>query len=195
LRRVGIFGATFDPPHFGHLIAGQSMMEALNLDLILMLPANINPLKEAASPAPVKSRLRMITEAVASNSKFNVCDIEIKRGGTSYMIDTVIALRQQYPDEDTELYLLIGADTAEDFHLWKEYQRLSEMVKVVVFNRPGYNLEEVIAKMPVPVLKVLIPMIEISSTMIRERVLNGESIRYLVPEAVRRIIKEEKLYQ
>lgn len=192
---MGIFGSTFDPPHFAHLLAAQWSLEALNLDFILMIPASINPLKQEHIPAQPQLRLEMVNRAVEGCPHFLVSDVELQRAGVSYMVDTIMELRRTYTVEEYKFYLLLGADVANDFHLWRSPRELSELTTLAVFNRPGYDFNRVMAKLPDSASAIKIPELEISSTLIRERVKSGKSIEFMVPPSVISIIDRENLYR
>ncbi len=193
--RVGIFGSTFDPPHYAHLIAAEWSREALSLDFVLMIPANRNPLKQPRQSAPADIRLQMIGAAVKNTSKFIVSEIEVRRAGASYMVETLKELQGEYPPERHSFYLLLGADVARDFHLWRNPLEVSEMASLAVFNRSVYDLDEAAAKLPGKPVKIWIPQLELSSTIIRRRVREGKSIEFMVPPAVTEIIEREGLYR
>ena len=185
--RIGIFGGTFDPPHVGHLIAAQEIHAQLELDRLLLVPAAVPPhkLDRDVTPAPV--RLEMITAAVAGDERFSVSDIEIRRDGPSYTVDTLRQLREEWPD--SELVLAIGADQAVEFDTWREPEEIRRLATVAAFARED---EEVPEGWDGPVVRV--PYLEISSTEIRRRVGAGEAWRYWVPEAVEEIVRREGLY-
>lgn len=193
--KIGIFGATFDPPHYGHLIAAEFSMSHLRLDEIILIPANRNPLKQDQIPAPPQFRLEMIKAAVDGSQCYKVDDVELRRGGNSYMIDTFMNLQKEYSAGKSEFYLLLGADSAKDFAHWKDYQTLAKLCKPIIFNRPGSNLSKVAVNFPADCSTLEIPMIEISSTMIRNRISEGKSIKFLTPDPVIEIIEREKLYR
>jgi nicotinate-nucleotide adenylyltransferase len=192
---LGIFGAAFDPPHYGHLIAAEWVAEELRLRQILMIPSNINPLKRLHPPAPATFRWEMIQAALKSHPNFKVSDIEIKRSGISYMIDTLKFLQNDYPPNLYRLYLLLGADIAAEFGLWRDYEKIAQICQLVAFNRPGYDIKKIVSELPAGAISVHIPMMDISSTMLRERIQLGKSIRFLTPSPVCEIIEREKLYR
>ncbi len=191
--RIGIFGASFDPPHIGHFIAAECAAYELGLSKVLLIPANLNPLKREHCPAAPEIRLRMTQAAVSGNALFEVSAIELERGGISYMAETVDALREEHPLD--EFILLLGADSAAEFHLWYDYERLAEEVSLVIFNRPGYDLSLISQAMKPSHRTVKIPSIEISSTDIRSRIKHNRAYRYMVPAAVYDIIEELGLYR
>ncbi len=194
-RKIGVFGGTFDPLHLGHLVAAQEVMEAMELDRILLVPAAHPPHKGTHGLTPGASRLRMVREAVLEDDRLGVCDLEVVRGGVSYTVDTLRELRRTH--EDDHLFLVLGADQWRTFGTWRDPDEVAHLATVVVMTREGAGASDDAgfgdAPTP-PHAEVAVPRIDISSTDIRRRVRGGRSIRYLVPEAVRRIIKAEKLY-
>ena len=194
MTRVGIFGATFDPPHIAHFIAAEWVADELQLDKVILIPANMNPLKQAHTPAPPQVRLKMVSESIKDSPMFEVSSVELDRGGVSYMVDTVHSLRKTLNVDSYSLYLLIGADAASEFHQWKDYKELAEIATVVIFNRPGYNLSEISAALNAEHLVVRIPSLDISSTSIRDRVKAKKPIDFLVLPGCARIIKDLHLY-
>ena len=192
--RVGIFGATFDPPHIAHFVAAEAVAAELQLDKVIFIPANLNPLKQGHKPAPPEVRLRMVCESIKENPLFAASTLELDRGGVSYMVDTISLLRSNFKPESYRIFLLLGADAAAEFHLWKNYKELAELATVVVFNRPGYDLSKVSGKIDIEHLTVSVPPLEISSTSIRERIKAGKSIDYLVTPGCKKIIEDLQLY-
>lgn len=198
-RRLGLLGGTFDPIHYGHLIAAQTACEGLALDGVLFVPCGIPPHKDAAAVAPAADRLALTTAATADNPRFKVSRVEIDRSGPSYTYDTLALLSQQY--EGDEWFVLIGLDAFAGIFSWHRWEDLFHLAEFVVVGRPGYNgslLEKTLARLTPGqrqrVRSLSIPSLDISSTDIRRRIRAGRSVRYLLPEAVRRIIKEKGLY-
>jgi nicotinate-nucleotide adenylyltransferase len=189
MKKVGIFGGTFDPPHFGHLIIGERVREECELESVMFVPLNIPPHTKKI-PTPAKDRLAMTKLATKENKYFVVSESEIARNKTSYTIDTIKELKHLLPS--TELYLIIGMDEAVEILSWKKVKELVKMVKFVIIKRPKVkeNLHSILKES-----KIIDLEIGISSTEIRERVRKSKSIKYLVPEEVRRYIKEKKLYR
>jgi nicotinate-nucleotide adenylyltransferase len=187
--KVGIFGGTFDPPHHGHLIAAQDAIIELELDKILFIPARVPPHKAQEQISPAAVRLRMVYAAVEGDRRFEVSDVELRRTGPSYTADTLRDLRESRPGDD--LFLLIGVDQVREFHTWHESDVVLRNAKIVLLSRSG--VEEVpesdIVYRNVPVTRV-----DVSSTLVRERVRAGRPIRYMVPVAVEKIIADERLY-
>jgi len=192
--KIGIFGGTFNPPHYGHLIVAEFIREEVGLDKIIFIPCSIPPhkqndeyLSQIASP---EHRFEMVKLAIIENKFFEVSDIEIKRGGVSYTIDTINYLTSNFPGE--EFYLLIGADQFAEFHTWRKPEEIVQKVKLIVFNRPGFSVPQ--TRFSKFATFITIPNIEISASAIRKRIKIGKSIKYLVPQAVEEYIFANKLY-
>jgi len=192
MQRIGIFGGTFDPPHVGHLIAAEMARDAYAIERMLFVPAAHSPLKASEKATPVEHRLAMTELLVAGNTNFEVSDIELKREGTSYTIDTLRALQHLNPD--SALFLFIGMDNAARFQQWKDPEEVSKAAMVVALPRRGFEFNEIPDEIRYLLEVFPIPLIEVSSTEIRERVRSGKTIRYLVPPAVEQYIREKKLY-
>jgi nicotinate-nucleotide adenylyltransferase len=193
VKRLGIFGGTFDPVHLGHLICADQLREALGLDLVLFVPASAPPHKPEAEPAPAEHRLAMVRMAVEDHAGFQVSDIEIRRGGVSYTIDTVTQLRKSF-GERTEFWLLMGQDSFAEVSAWKEPARIAAECFFGVACRPGYPRG---VRSPVPQARaefVDITAVDISSTDIRARLRWGKGIRYLVPLKVEAYIRQVGVY-
>ena len=190
-RRIGVFGGTFDPPHIGHLVAAVDAQQALDLDVVLLVVANV-PWQKAGQRAisAAGDRLAMVEAAVADRPGLEVCDLEVRRGGPSFTADTLAELRAAEPDAD--LYLILGNDAAAGFATWERHEEVARLAHLVVVDRPGT---------PTPIddgfdwTRVDIPELEISSTELRRRVLDGRTIDYLTPPAVVSCIAERGLYR
>ena len=194
--RLGIMGGTFDPVHVGHLIVAQDVLDALDLDRILLVPAARPPHKSHEDLAPAALRARMVRSAVEDDPRFQVSDLELKRAGVSYTVDTLEELRDQHPE--AELHLILGADQWADFGHWHKPRRIAELARLVLMTREGDRPSEVDAGFtdgPPPEFRELrVTRVEISSSRIRERLRAGRAVRYLVSEPVHRIIEAGKLY-
>jgi nicotinate-nucleotide adenylyltransferase len=186
--KIGILGGTFNPIHIGHLILAEEAREKLSLDEIIFVPAYLPPHKDSADIAPAKQRLEMVKVAIRTNRKFSVSDIEIKRDGRSYTIDTLRAFKEIYPRD--ELYFIIGSDLLKYLDEWKELKDIITMVKFIAATRPGYALE----KIPSHISTLPIRAVDVSGFEIRQAIREGKSFRYLVPEAVFRYICKKRLY-
>ncbi len=198
-RRIGILGGTFDPIHMGHLITAEIVRVSAALDEIIFIPAARPPHKENKGEAPAEDRLRMVQCAVEGNPAFSVSDIELRREGPSYTVDTIAALSEQLGD--AELFFITGADAMNDLYRWHDPVRLLHSCTFIVAARQGVELDESrLAEQFSPEQRSRIrivptPHLEISSTVIRARVRAGRSIRYLVPRAVELYIEERGLYR
>lgn len=196
--RLGIMGGTFDPIHIGHLILGEQAWEALGLDKVLFITAGQPPHKPEAVEAEAVHRYNMVRLAVQDNEHFECSRIELDRPGPSYTIDTIRQILGLY-GENTRVYLLVGADEAREFMTWRDPYGIKELSTIVVANRPGYPISEVLAALPpdfASAVKPLeIPGVDISSTDVRARIKLGCSIRYLVPGAVESYIRDNELYR
>lgn len=190
-KRIGLFGGTFDPIHYGHLIAAEQARDQMQLDEVWFLPAKIPPHKQRDDIAPEQHRMRMVELATADYPLFHVTDIELHRAGPSYTVETMREIKQRYPHD--HFFFIIGGDMVEMLPQWHRIEELTTMVHFIGLARPGADLDP--RAFAPYVTYVGMPSIELSSTMIRERVSAGRSIRYLVPDAVERYIKEHRLYE
>jgi nicotinate-nucleotide adenylyltransferase len=188
--RIGILGGTFDPPHVGHLIAAQDAAEALGLDRVLFVPAATQPLKAGREMAPAADRVEMVRLMLGNDPRFSVETAEVERGGLSYTVDTLRALRRRWPAGSAELVLLLGADAAAQFPQWKEPSAVRELAEVVVLTR-GDESE------PVPSGLRAVPTrrVDVSSTEVRDRVRAGKPVRGLVTDPVAAYIAARGLYR
>lgn len=185
MKKVGIYGGTFDPIHHGHLILGRQACEELGFDQLIFVPAAVSPFKSPAF-ASGEMRLSMLRAGIEGQEDFFADDCELKRPPPSYSIDTVLQIRGR--DPKAELFWLIGADNVSGLNNWHRIDELKKLVRFVVLDR-GCG-EKSAHQYP-----VVQRNIDISATEIRKRVASGRSIRYLVPKAVEKIIFLEKLYR
>lgn len=196
--RIGLMGGTFDPIHVGHLILAEQARERFGLEKVLFVTAATPPHKLAEPVSDVADRLEMTRLAVADNDLFECSTIEIERGGPSYTIDTVKRVVELY-GPGAEVYLLIGADEGRDLMKWREPYEIQRLAKIVVANRPGLPVSDVIGILPEEFASGITPLempgVDISSTDLRERVRSGRSVRYLVPRAVEEYIWSKGLYR
>ena len=186
-------GGTFDPPHLGHLVAGELAVEAFTLSKMLYVPAGEPQLKQAVVTTTPRDRLAMTQLAAEGNPRLRVSNVEISRKGPSYTIDTLVALRPLYPA--AEFFLFVGMDNLLKFSQWREPQRILESATVVAMLRPTANVDSIPEELRKLVTILPIPLIDISSTMIRERMAARKTVRYLIPEKVEEYIRMHKLYQ
>ena len=192
-RRIGILGGTFDPIHLGHLVMAEQVREKLRLDKVIFIPCANPPHKTKRKLSPSRYRYQMTRLGVEGNSSFLVSDVELKRRGLSYTIDTLKQLKVLYPER--EMYFLTGSDVLDEIRTWKEPEQIYKQAKVVIAIRPGFDRfdpENRFAKM-----SIIVPItgIDVSSSQIRAKVRKGESIRYLVPPKVKEYINKKKLYR
>ncbi|MFP4228746.1 MAG: nicotinate (nicotinamide) nucleotide adenylyltransferase [Salinivenus sp.] len=190
---IGLFGGSFNPPHLAHLVVAEVVRDQFALDQVWWIPNATPPHKPDEALARVDDRLAMTRAATDDNLAFQVCDIEVKRAGVSYTVETVRALQEQHPD--TDFGLIIGSDSLDHFPEWHRPDEIAERVDLIVYKRPG-----VIDAVPEPrfanqVRYAAAPVMEISGTEVRARRRAGRSIRYLVPEAVREYIEANDLYR
>ncbi|MCC6446913.1 MAG: nicotinate-nucleotide adenylyltransferase [Armatimonadetes bacterium] len=193
--RLGILGGSFDPIHYGHLVAAEETRAALKLDRVLFVPTAASPFKMGRVRSPPEDRFRMAEMAVASNPRFAVSRIEIDRPPPSYTVET---LRLLSASCEADLYFIVGEDAARDIALWKEPQEIVRLARLAVVTRPGLeiNIEEIAPWLPLErVHSVHIPQLEISSTDLRLRIATGRSIKYQLPECVEAYIAERGLYR
>lgn len=186
MKRVGVLGGTFDPPHTGHLIVANIIREELNLDEIWFIPTYDSPHKNSIA-ATSWQRFEMTKVATADNDYFKVIDWELKQSNKSYTINTMKHFKKENPQ--TEFYFIIGADMVEYLPKWESINSLLKLVTFVGVNREGYSMDS-----DFPIIKMKIPNVFISSSYIRNRVKNNQSIKYLVTDDVRAYIKESDLY-
>ena len=186
MKDIGILGGTFDPPHIGHLIIAEEVRERISLEEIWFIPSYKPPHKRNAI-STVEDRLNMVSLSLESNPYFFMNPIETKQQRPSYTIDTMEELTKQYPD--VNFHFIIGADMVDYLSHWKDIDRLLELVTFVGVKRAGYTLQTAY-----PVKEVEVPMINISSTMIRSKIMKRRSVRYLLPDNVDTYIKEQNLY-
>lgn len=197
MKRIGIFGGTFNPVHNAHLIAAEDVKEQMSLDEILFIPSANPPHKTGGDLTDSAHRIHMLKLAVSGNSSFKVSDIELRNShkGKSYTVETLIALRDEYKEEQVKFYLIIGLDQLIDLHKWKDPGKLFLLSEVIAVNRPGYTAGQIENDYSGRVIYVPILSVDISSTEIRNRIIENRSIRYLVPAEVENYIKENNLYK
>ncbi len=198
--KVGIFGGTFDPIHIGHLIAAEEARCVLGLDQVLFIPAGRPWFKAGQRITQAGHRMAMVQRAVASNPWFKASDIEVRRPGPTYTVDTLVELRQSLGC-DVDLYVILGLDALKEMHRWREPGRIFEMATVVGISRPGTPnfdpgvLDGISPGVSAKVVLINGVRIDISGTELRRRVAQGRSIRYWVPDAVEAYIHEHGLYR
>lgn len=194
--RIGLYGGTFDPVHYGHLVLAEACREACRLDEVWFVPAQISPHKLDAKTSPPAQRIDMLEFALAGLPEFRISRIEVDRPGPSYTVDTLERLTRERPAD--EWFLFLGADSVVDFSLWRSPSRIAELATLVIVNRgrtpaPLDAIRSLVSAERPP-LEVMMPGIDISATDIRRRAATGRSIRFLVPRAVEHYIREKRLY-
>ncbi|MCA9131567.1 MAG: nicotinate (nicotinamide) nucleotide adenylyltransferase [Planctomycetales bacterium] len=200
-HRVGIFGGTFDPLHVGHLLLAEQAWEALDLREVRFIPAALAPHKQHLQAAEAKHRWEMLQLALGGNPHFIADDRELRRGGTSYTIETLQELERDLPQAD--LVLLLGADSLAELHTWRSPEEICQRAFVAILARGGQpppDLQQLARYLPADQLPDLeshrlpMPQIEISSSDIRQRIAAGKSVRYQLHPAVAAYIETHKLY-
>lgn len=196
---VGFMGGTFDPIHYGHLAMAEGACQLAKLDRVVFLPNRQPPHKAGRVVSPAEHRAAMVQQAIAGNPRFAFSDLELKREGPSYTIDTVRALQAAHPD--WELAFLVGMDSLLEIQTWREYATLLQMIDLLVVTRPGYardRQEAMLAALGPELtrrIRVLeTPGVAVSSSELRRLAAAGYSLRYLVPDAVAAYIREHGLY-
>ena len=184
MKKLGIFGGTFDPIHYGHLILARDAAEHLQLEKVIFIPTAISPHKLEREPTAADVRLEMLRAAIEGEPLFAFDAMELERPSPSFAVDTMETLRQREPT--AEFCLLIGEDNVARLPTWHRFPELTKMVQFVVLDRSGLRTGH-----PYPAIR---RHLDISATDIRNRVASGRSIRYLVPPAVEAIIHERQLY-
>jgi nicotinate-nucleotide adenylyltransferase len=198
--RLGIHGGTFDPIHFGHLLAAEVARETLRLDQVLFAPAGEPPHKQGQPVLPALHRQAMICLAIEDNPAFALSTVDINRPGPHYSVDTIRLLRKEWGTATEETFFVMGADSLAYFLSWHQPGRIIELCHLAVVARPGYRpdlaeLESALPGISQCVDWVEMPVLGISSTELQRRVREGRSIRYQVPAAVARYVAEHGLYQ
>jgi nicotinate-nucleotide adenylyltransferase len=200
--RLGIFGGSFDPVHYGHLLLAESCREQVELDAVWFLPSAISPHKQDRQAAPVEARVEMLELAIAGHPQFAVCRYEVDRGGVNYTVETLAALRAA--DASRELFLLLGGDSLADLPTWRDPAGICELATLVVVARAGHAAPKVdgLSRLLSPgggvearACEVSMPAIDLSASEIRRRVAAGASVRYRTPRAVEKYLETHRLYQ
>lgn len=187
MKKIGILGGTFDPPHLGHLIIANEVLESQNLDEIWFMPNQEPPHKKKSNAISDEDRIQLVKLAIAEHPRFRLELLEMERSGPSFTYETMKILQETHPDK--KFYFIIGADMIEYLPKWKHIDELVKLVQFIGVDRPSYSHET-----PYPIVYAEVPEMEISSSLIRDRLMEGKTIRYIVPESVRNYIKENKLY-
>ena len=214
--QVGLFGGSFNPLHIGHLRAAEEVREILDLDKIIFIPSSIHPIKNEKNIVDAKYRLRMLELATRDIKDFEVSDVEMKRPGPSYTVDTLKYFKDKF--KNYRIFFILGTENLAKIDTWKDYKELFKYADFAVLSRPGFNLENIRDIIPRGLVKQFklsenkngktvykhsngnslvffkIKGIRISSTTLRKLVENGKSIKYFVPDSVNKYILKNKLY-
>lgn len=200
VMKYGIMGGTFDPIHMGHLVLAEEVRNRLNLDKVIFIPSGNPPHKNDKKVTTAINRYEMTLLAITSNPNFEISTIEIERTGKSYTIDTIKQLKKKCKVK-AEFYFITGADAILDLPNWKNFDELLTLCKFVAATRPGFELKKMQENIKVleekcnnSIYTIVVPALQISSTDIRNRIIEEQSIKYLLPEAVENYIYKNKLY-
>lgn len=187
-KQVGILGGNFNPVHLTHLIIADQVFAQLGLDKVYLMPSYESPHVDPKKTISAQTRIEMLSLAVADSPHLEIETIEITRGGKSFTYDTMLELTKQNPD--TDYYFIIGGDMVAYLPKWYKITELLELVQFVAVRRPEYPTET-----PYPVIWVDVPLMDLSSTMIRKKINDGCTVRYLLPQNVINYIEEKRLYR
>jgi nicotinate-nucleotide adenylyltransferase len=199
--KIGIMGGTFDPIHYGHLVTAEAAREKFCLDKVIFVPSGNPPHKRSKEISPGIDRVNMTVLATANNPYFEVSDIELKRDGYTYTVDTLKEFIKMY-GENTRFYFITGADAVMEILTWKDVSTILKLCRIVSAYRPGSDINkfrsmvdelERVHRSNIHLIEV--PALAISSTEIRKRVKSGITIKYLLPEKVEKYILEKGLYK
>ena len=189
--RLGVMGGTFDPIHVGHLVTAEEALHQFSLDEVVFVPTGRPWMKEHDVVASPEDRFHMTALGIEPEPRFRVSRMEVDRGGATYTIDTLRALRDEEPG--VELFFITGADAMLEIMRWKEPETVFDLAHFIAATRPGYDIEPLDAHPDVTAMHI--PALAISSTDIRSRVRDGRPIRFLVPQPVESHIREVGLYR
>jgi len=211
----GLFGGTFDPIHLAHLRCAQEVMELFDLNRVVFIPASEPPHKTGKDISPFSHRFQMVSQAIETNAAFSVSDVESRRPGKSYSIETIQHFLDQYL-KDIELYFILGLDSFYEIQSWKDWKNLLHLCHFIIMTRPGYEARGLSGYLPPDVASKFVfkagengfrgptgnciyfrevTFLDISATDIRRRVREGRSIQYLTPDEVRHYIEKHGLYR
>jgi nicotinate-nucleotide adenylyltransferase len=197
VRRLGIIGGTFDPPHYAHLVLAENARVQLALDRVLFVPAGNPPHKTAEPYTAVTDRIAMVEVAIVDNPAFSLSRVDVDRPGPHYTVRTLVLLQQQHPS--AELFFIIGEDSLAEFHTWREPDGIVRQAWLAVMHRPGWQVDLERLTQAVPAIQerliwLDVPVLDVSSTELRRRVGQGLPIRYLVPPLVEDYIRRHCLH-
>lgn len=191
MKKIGLLGGTFDPPHIGHLMIAQEALESCHLDEVWFLPSYIPPHKHRkVASTDVRHRVEMVRRAIADNEYFKLSFVEVERKGRSYTADTLKELKTQYPDD--QFFFILGADMVSDLPTWHKIDELIRLTSFIGFKRPGYTMSP---PADTDMIEIDMPQVDISSSFIRKRLKANRSCRYFLCRSVKKYIEEQKLYE
>lgn len=200
MDRLGIMGGTFDPIHYGHLVAAEMACSKFKLSKVLFIPSGTPPHKDRGDISAAKLRFEMIERAIQDNPAFDISALELERKGSSFTVDTLRALRGIWPGH--KLYFITGSDVLREIFSWREAEEILMMTEFIGAARPGFDARDFLLQVQQEhpetqgrIHYLEVPALAISSTDIRARVKRGEPIRYLLPEPVRQFIQQHGLYK
>jgi nicotinate-nucleotide adenylyltransferase len=193
--KVGIFGGTFDPIHNGHIEIAKAAFSFLHLDELLFMPAFVSPHKSGKNVTSAHHRYNMVNLAISDFPHFRASDIEIVREGTSYTVDTLKVIHKQRHVLADNLFLIIGGDSLVDFCFWKDPESITGLCKIVVAHRPDYEVSHVPAKIRENVIQLPTHLMDVSSSLIREKISNGENIDSMVSPKIIPYIRKNSVYK
>ncbi|MFC1480476.1 nicotinate-nucleotide adenylyltransferase [Candidatus Omnitrophota bacterium] len=189
--KIGLLGGTFNPIHMGHLVLAQECWYRLGLDKVIFIPAQKPPHKEVEGGVSAADRLNMVRLATEGDNRFEISTHEIDSDGTSYSVDTIKHFSQKY-GKSSELFFLTGSDSAESISMWKDPEDILRLATFVIATRPGWGEN---SPYEGRVKRIIIPAIETSSSMVRQRIRQREPIDYIVPPAVVQYVRQKGLYR
>lgn len=197
MNKIALYGGSFDPIHIGHLITATNVLETLKLDKIIFIPSNITPLKNSNLKAKNIDRYNMIKKSIFFNNKFEVSDYEIKQDCISYTYNTVKYFKDKY--KNTQLYFLIGTDRVKDLYKWYNIEKLAKIVTFIFVARDKEKIDDIIKNndfyKKISYEKINLPIFEISSSEIRDKIKNKKSVDYMITKECAEYIKEMNLYE
>ncbi len=191
MKRTALFFGSFNPIHVGHLIIANTMLQQEDIDEVWLVVSPQNPLKERATLLADHHRLQMVQRAIDDNYHLKVCDIEMHLPIPSYTVVTLATLNEKYPDR--EFCLIMGSDNLDSFHRWRNYQYILDHYRILVYPRPGTEHSKLASHPSVTMIDV--PMIDLSSSYIRQQIAAGRDVRYLLTEPVYKYLTEMHFYQ
>ena len=199
MRKIGVFGGTFDPIHLGHLAVARDAADQLGLEVVHFVPAARPPHKPDDDVSPAEHRVRMVALAIEGEPRFELCTLELEREGPSYTVDTLEEFTRRY-GSDADLYYIVGGDTPKELHHWRRPERLLDLARLVVVARPGFASDDsrlIAPDLGHPPDRVIVlegSSRDIASSNLRERARQGRSLLGLAPTAVAKYIDEQGLY-